>query len=253
MSYRNNDDWDVCWYYLSSTGCRNSNCKWRHERSAGQLYSNRYHKRRSTVGCYRGDPKRKPGAPFYPIKQHKDGGVEDQYGLVHYPDIDDEYSVKFKIQMLRKRANRRRSEHGLPFFSPMSTSSCKTSAPNSSATSVKTAHFESDSDCDIMNNVMFGSTYEGRKVRKLLFSKSVPKELSKPRHQQKMEMNNEKAITSVLSPLAKVFVPSMDMLESPAPRVDGFREYTNESRPMSARQQLVTRMSSGSIVDEVEE
>jgi len=132
MSYRK-DDWDLCWYDLSSTGCRNSTCKWRHVTSSGQLYSSPYQESRGKVGCRRGDPRRNPGTPFDTVMQHQDGRIEDQYGFVHSPDIDDENVVKFRKQFM----SRYESKHDCSDLSPMSVSSCKT--PTSNPISIKTS------------------------------------------------------------------------------------------------------------------
>jgi len=103
MYSRNSEDWDLCWYSLSGTGCRNSNCTWRHENSAGRF--NQHHKqgRGYSGSCDRGDPGKQPGAPFYPIREYKDGGIEDQYGLVHYPEIENESNTNKRIELLSKR------------------------------------------------------------------------------------------------------------------------------------------------------
>jgi len=222
MSHRK-DGWDLCWYDLSSTGCRNSNCKWRHVRAAGHLYSSPYQTKRGKEGCRAGDPLRKPGAPFYPVKQHQDGGIEDQYGLVHYPDVDDECSVKFRMQLMRKRGNHCGSKHGRSDSSPMSISSCKT----------PTLQVLSDSEGDIVNNIMVGSTNAG-KVRKV-FSKSMLGEFQTSGKRQKIKLDNENATTGVLSPLAKIFVPHMLMMKSKGSKIDGLRGSTNESYTTAGR------------------
>jgi len=122
MRSPNNEDWDLCWHYLSSTGCRNSNCRWRHENSVGSFYQKYVLKTRSKGISYRGDPGKTRGAKFYPIKQHQDGGVGDQYGLIHYPDMDEKDGLKnnkFRKNILRYGQE---SEHTHAFLSPMSVS-----------------------------------------------------------------------------------------------------------------------------------
>jgi len=230
MSHRK-DDWDLCWYDLSSTGCRKSNCQWRHVRAAGHLYSSSYQDRSGKEGCRRGNPLRKPGAPFYPVMQHQDGGIEDQYGLVHYPNIDDECGFTLRLQLMRKRGNQYGSRHGHYDSSPMSISSCKTLT--STATSIKTLQVRSDSEGDMVNNIMVGSTNAG-KVRKV-FSKSMLGDFQTSGKSQKMESLTKNVTTSVLSPLAKVFVPHMLMMKSKGSRIDVFRGSTNESHPTTGR------------------
>jgi len=123
MSSRNSDDWDLCWYSLSFTGCRNSNCTWRHENSAGRFYQN--HKQcRGYNGSYeRGDPRKQPGAPFYTIREYKDGGIEDQYGLVHHPEIDNESNTKKGIELLSKLLSQLESDYFPHHPTPISISS----------------------------------------------------------------------------------------------------------------------------------
>merc|ERR1712183_888873 len=107
-------------------------------------------KRRGKVRNYWGDPRKKPNAPFFPIKQHPDGGVEDQYGLVHYPDIDDDCPVKHKTSLLRTPRGQFVTELSRPGSSMSVSSSGKTSAPTPSAISNKTSKGGSVSDGDIM-------------------------------------------------------------------------------------------------------
>jgi len=226
MNHRK-DDWDLCWYDLSGTGCRKSNCQWRHVRAAGHLYSSSYHNRSGKEGCNREDPLKKPGAPFY---QHQDGGIEDQYGLVHYPNIDDECGFKLRLQLMRKQGNQYGSKHGRLDSTPISIS-CKTLT--STATSIKTLQVWSDSEGDMKNNIMFGSINSG-KVRKV-FSKSMLGMFQTSGKSQKMESPTKNATTSVLSPLAKVFVPHMLMIKSKGSRIDVLKGPTNESHPSAGR------------------
>lgn len=109
MSSPNHEDWDLCWYFLSGTGCRNPNCTWRHEHTAGRLYQNQKRKDSGIELCYRRDLRKNSEAPFYPVKHHHDIGVEDQYGLVHYLDIDNYYAKKM-IELSCSPGNRLESE-----------------------------------------------------------------------------------------------------------------------------------------------
>jgi len=229
MSYRK-DDWDLCWYDLSSTGCRNSNCKWRHVRAADSLYSSHYQNKSGKGGCRAGDP-RNPGAPFYSVMQHQDGGIEDQYGLVHYPDVDDECSDNLRMQLMRNQGNHCGSEHSRSDSSSMSISSFKT--PTSTTTSIKSLQVWSDSEGDIINNIMAGSTNAG-KVRKV-FLKSMLGEFQTSGKSQKMELQTENETTSLLSPLAKVFVPHKLMMKTRGSRIDDLRGSANESYPTAGR------------------
>jgi len=123
MCSRNSEDWDLCWYSSSGTGCRNSNCTWRHENSAGRFYQN-HKQRRGYNGSYDGgDPRIQPGAPFYPIREYKDGGIEDHYGLVRYPEIDNESNSKKRIELLSKLLCKLESDYFPHQSTPMSISS----------------------------------------------------------------------------------------------------------------------------------
>jgi len=199
MSQRK-DDWDLCWYELSGTGCKSHNCRWRHIRSARKLYSSPYQKKRVKVDCRRGDSLRKPGAPIYNVMQHQDGRTKDKYGLVDYPEIDDEYGVKLMMQLMRKRGNRYGSKI--------------------------TSQVRSDSEVDMVNNMMVGCINSG-KIQKL-FQNSLLGENQTPKH-QKMKSYTENSTTSVLSPLAKVFVPQFLMKETNSERIDVLKRSTNES------------------------
>jgi len=87
MSHQDNENWDVCWSYLSGAGCRNSRCTWRHGNSSVRPYQNYGKKSIANANLYRGLSRKMPIAPFYPKMEHDDGGVEDEHGLVHYADI----------------------------------------------------------------------------------------------------------------------------------------------------------------------
>jgi len=225
------DDWDLCWYDFTSEGCKNSNCKWRHVRSAGEFHSSPYQNMHGEVGCRRVDPLRKPEAPFHPM-QHQDGGIGDQHGLVYSPDIDYEYGVITSMQTIRNR-NLYGVENGRSDATWMSISS-----PTSTST-IKASQVGSDSEGDMVTNFRVGSTNAG-KVRKL-FSKSMLGEFQTPRKQkmksysEKMKSYSENATTGLLSPFAKVFVPRVSVMKTKGATIDILRESTNESHPTAPR------------------
>jgi len=204
MSFRINQDYDLCWHYLSPTGCRNSNCTWRHENSRSRFYRNS----RDNGVDYRGNARKKPGAPFYPIKQHQDGGVEDQYGLIHYPDMDKKDAYNKGITFGEKPRYRQEFENTRHLSSPMSTSSSgMTSAPTSSAC-------ESDSEGDVAKNAMVLSEFNLGKFQKrssLAFSEDLFGELLTTTRQMRPL---DEAISSSFSPFAKVFVPRVNSVTS---------------------------------------
>jgi len=207
MSFRINQDYDLCWHYLSPTGCRNSNCTWRHDNTRGRFYQN-YTKARGNGVYYRGDARKKPGAPFYPVKQHQDGGVEDQFGLIHYPDVD---GYKNRSTFREKLRYGQEFENTRHLSSPMSTSSSgMTSAPTSSAC-------ESDSEGDVVKNAMVVSAGDLGKLQKrssLAFSEDLFGEFMTPKREMKMNGPLDEAISSSFSPFAKVFVPRVNSVTS---------------------------------------
>jgi len=230
MSFRTNEDWDLCWHYLSRTGCRNSNCTWRHENSGGRFYQNYTTKTRGKGVNYRGDARKKPGAPFYPIKQHQDGGVEDQFGLIHYPDMDKKDARKKSITFRDRLGYRQESEHTRPFSSPMSVSSSgMTSAPTSSANSIITSQGGSDSEGDMVKDAMLVSTGDLGKLQKgssRAFLDELFGELKTPTREMKMKWQRDEAVTSSFSPFAKVFVPRDKSLTSKDAIIAGLNKMT---------------------------
>jgi len=211
MSVRINEDYDLCWHYLSPTGCKNSNCTWRHENSRGRFYQNCITEARDNGVYYRGDARKKPGAPFYPVKQYQDGGVEDQFGLIHYPDMDKKVGNKKSITFREKLRYWQDFENTHLLSSPMSMSSSgMTSAPTSSAC-------ESDSEDDVAKNAMVVSAGHLGKFKKRssrAFSEDLFEELMTPAREMKMNGPLDDAIRSSFSPFAKVFVPRVNSVTS---------------------------------------
>jgi len=248
MSYRNKEDWDLCWYYLSGTGCRNKNCTWRHQNSAGRRFLNRIRKKRGMRRYYRGDSRKKPGAPFYPIVQHEDGGVEDQYGLVHYPEIGNGYASKMSIKLMKHRGHRQETR-----TSPMSLSSPVKTAPNSSSISIK-SQGGSDSEGDIAKNAE-APMRKKVKVQKLERSKGlegVLGEIQTTERLLKTKLHPDDKIASVLSPFAKVFVPRVNLVASTNARKASLEE-TSENILVVKVEQHVDLKSDETVIDEVNE
>jgi len=231
MSSPNHEEWDLCWYFLSDIGCRNPNCTWRHEHTAGRLYQKQKLKDCGSGRFNRGDRRKNSEAPFYPVKHHHDVGVEDQYGLVHYSDIDNYYAKK-RIELLCSPGNRLESEQASLNSTPMSISlSGRTSAPNSSVVSMITSRDESDSEGDMSKSSMVVSSIGVGKVRRRnsrIFSLAVRRDLA-PRRQPKMKWYPNKSITSILSPFAKTFVPQVNLLTSANAITTGDREIMNKN------------------------
>jgi len=248
MSFRNNEDWDLCWHYLSSTGCKNSDCTWRHDNSVGKFYQKNVQKTRGKGISFRGDPRKTRGAPFYPIKQHQDGGVEDQYGLIHYPDMDKKDVCQKSIEFGTKLEQE--SEHIRSFSSPMSVSSSgKTSPPASISTAMITSQGTSDSEGDMVKNDVVVSTRDFGKFQKRN-SSVLPDvlygEVKTPRGPRKREWLSGKAKKSSFSPFAKVFVPRKSVMSK-----DGIIAGLNEMTHVDTIQQRATLKSCLTENDEV--
>jgi len=245
MSLRINKDWDLCWHYLSRTGCRNLNCKWRHENSGGQ-FSQNYNTRAHDKGVnYLGDARKKPGAPFYPIKQHQDGGVEDQFGLIHYPNIETNDGCKKSITFREKLGYRQEFKHNSPSLSPMSVlSPGMSSAPTSST-------FGSDSEGEVVKNAMLLSTRDLSKFQKRInraFLDDLVGEFKTPRRELKMNWQANKAISSSFSPFAKVFVPRVYSVTSKDAISAGLSEIRLKNLALTSQQP--PNQKSSEIVDE---
>jgi len=210
MSHRIKEDWDLCWYYQSETGCKNSTCTWRHGNLSARLYRNHKQKKHNNRYYDRGDPLQKPGAPFYPVRQHKDGGIEDQYGLVHYPEVDKDSRAKKRFELQSKLQHKLESEYCRSRSSPMSESTGKTSGPNSSPTSMITSQGGSDSEGDISKNAWAVPARELAKARKrntCAFSQDLLAEFQRSKSQSKMKCYPDSKTENSLSALAKIFVP----------------------------------------------
>jgi len=255
MSSPNGDDWDLCWYFLSGSGCRNPSCTWRHDLTPGRLYQNHKREYRGIGRYHRGERRKTRGAPFFPIKHHHDGGVEDQYGLVHYPDID-KYGTKKRIQLSCRSANRVESEQAEPDSIPMNVSSSgKTSGPTSSDGSMITSRDESDSEGDVSWSSTVSSSRVGKVRRRnsRLFSPAVFRDLERPRRQLKMKWYPNKPITSVLSPFAKIFVPRVNLSTSADASSTSDREIMNNNRQLDTIKQPENLKSDGDVIDETDE
>jgi len=244
MSFRNNEDWDLCWHYLSSTGCKNSDCTWRHDNSVGKFYQKNVQKTRGKGISFRGDPRKTRGAPFYPIKQHQDGGVEDQYGLIHYPDMDKKDACLKSFR--RKLGYHQEYEHTRPFSSPMSvSSSVKTSAPTSISASMITSQGASDSEGDMVKNDMVVPTRNFDKFQKrnsCVFSDFLYGEVKTPRRRRKKEWLSGIGNKSSFSPFAKVFVPQNSVMSKDGIGA-GLNEITLENFAVDTIQQRTTLKS----------
>jgi len=250
MSHLYKADWDLCWYFQSDTGCRNSNCTWRHGKSSDGHYQNH---QQNKGNFHRRNPGQKSDTPFYPLQQGKYERNEDQY-LFHDPDI---YNVSGgnKKELWSKRLHNLKSEHCHPVPSPMSESlSVKIPVLIPGPSSMITSQ-ESDSDCDIFNNtldVSGGELTKAQEANTKGFFEDVLTKLQTPTRQFKMKLYPSKKCESALSPFAKVFIPSVQKLtSSDSSAVAG--EIKRRNRSMITTQQLPNYKSSPILIGKVYE
>jgi len=250
MVFQINGDQDLCWYYLSSTGCRKSNCTWRHANPTARFYRNYIHK--PGKGHYGEDPRKTAGAKFYPRNEHQDGGIEDQYGLVHYPRMDKKDGWKKSFRIPRRRGYRQDSAHARSFWSPMSDSSFGKSSPTTStATSMIISAGGSDSEDDMVKSVLGISKSDLAEVDKR--NPAVFGEFKTPRKQMQMKWLPDEGISSPFSPFAKVFVPRRKSVKSKEAIISGFSESLLKNRTIDNIQQLANLKSCDTENDQVNE
>jgi len=251
MSHLYKADWDLCWYFQSDTGCRNSNCTWRHEKLSDGHYQNHQQNKESFHGR---DPREKSETPFDPVHQRKNGRIEDQY-LLHHPDIYNVSRAKKKYELGSKLLHKLKSKYYRPVSSPMSESSSieipvLISSPRSMITSQG-----SDWDCDMLKNVLDVSSGELNEVQNLTstgFFQDVLTKLHTPRRQLKMKSHPDKKSESALSPISKLFVPSVEKLTlRQSSAVAG--EITLRNRSMITTQQLPNYNSGEILIGKVYE
>jgi len=219
MSHCVKEDWDLCWQYLSPTGCRNLNCKWRHKNVGGRFQN--YNTRAHCKGVnYSGDVRTKPGTPIYPRMQHQDGGFEDQFGLIHYPNMDKNDGCKKSFTSREQFGYKLEFENNSPILSPAS-------ALSSGMTSVLTSSdFASDSEGEMVNNAMLLSASS-------MFLDDIVGEFKTP----KMNHRQADKASSSLSPFAKVFVPRINSVTSKDAISVGLSEMTLKNLSQFTSQQ----------------
>jgi len=197
MSNRQSEDWDLCWSYLTKTGCRNSNCKWRHENTDSRRKRMRKYSKKT-----RGN-----AVPFYPVQKLQDGGIEDKHGLVQCPDIDDNNRIHFS----QNAGNGANFDPTDSISSPMSLSSSEEEFLTSSFISslMSTSQVGSDPQGDKVKKAVIPIRERAglREVENCGFSKCILAEYL-ARTKLKMKLHSDKQITNSLSPFAKVFVPA---------------------------------------------
>jgi len=249
MSSRNNQDWDLCWQHFSSAGCKNKNCTWRHEKTAGQRFLN-YRGKRGIRRLISGDSQTKAGLPFYSIKQHEYDAIEDQYSPVFYPEDRNRYGGKVNSRLLRKNGHMGGIENYHPASSPISLSTPGiTSALMSSANSAK-SRGGSDSEGWTINSEAFpGENVENQKLK----SSIRLEEVLGYKTPIKLPKYSDEEISSVLSPFAKVFVPRETLTKSTTERKEFLEENKDENFLSAKIEQPVDLKLGNAIIDKVNE
>jgi len=263
MSYRNNGDWDLCWYYSSSTGCKKENCTWRHEISAprhsqnrlyeksANRYSQNHYNKSLGMRRYRGDSRRTPVVPFYSMKQYRNGGSDELCGPVYNPEVGNGHSPRVNSRLIRKYRYQHGTENFLSGSNPISECSLPGIASTTSSVSSFKSRGESDPEVEEIKNA---EVDPGKgKNQKFISSISLVKVLGESETEKKLlkEMNREKKIVNVLSPFAKVFVPNVNIMTSTNERKGTFEETKDENIPIAKEEKLVSLKSGDTIIHEV--
>jgi len=265
MSYRNNGDWDLCWYYSSSTGCKKENCTWRHEISAprhsqnrlyeksANRYSQNHYNKSLGMRRYRGDSRRTPVVPFYSMKQYRNGGSDELCGPVYNPEVGNGHSPRVNSRLIRKYRYQHGTENFLSGSNPMSESSPGFASTTSSVSSVK-SRGESDPDCEEIKNaeVVPGKVKNQKSLSSIILEEALG-ESEKQKKLLKVKMDREKKIVSVLSPFAKVFVPGVNITTSTNERKVTLEETKDENIPIAKMEKLVGLKSGETVIHEVKE
>jgi len=266
MSYRNNEDWDLCWYYSSSTGCKKENCTWRHEipadghsqnrrheKSADRYSQNLYKKSRGMRRYNRGDSRRTAAVAFYSMKQYRNGGSDEGYDSLYYPEVGNGHSPRVNSRLIRKYRNQQGSENFLSGSNPMSESSPGFVSTTSSVSSVK-SRGESDPENEEIKNA---EVVPGKFMNQKSLSSNVLEEaLGESETQKKLpkvKLNRENKFVSVLSPFAKVFVPGVSTTTSTNERKGTLEETKDEDIPIAKMEKLVGLKSGEIIIHEAKE
>jgi len=233
MVARNNDDWDLCWFFQSRGGCRNSHCPWRHENPDAQL-NPIFKLRKGYNGSYDRKSEKKQGRPFDATTQCQNGGLENQYDRVLDAEIDNILNIKNNIKLLKRFPWEQESENIPRRSTRMSRSLSANSCAQSSTAISRIISLGGSAESDIVKKVEFVTPRAMSKVQKrnmFVFSQDQFEELQTPQ-------KPVSGITSFLSPFAKVFSPSAKLLSSTSNRrtFEGTAsESTRMSRSLSAK------------------
>jgi len=247
MSSRNNEDWDLCWQHFSSNGCKNKNCTWRHEKTAGQPFLNYRRNRGIRIS---GDSRRKAGLPFYSTKQHQYDVIENQYSSVFYPEDRNRYGGTVESRLLRKNGHLRGIKNDHPALSPISVSTPEiTSALVSIANSGMSRGGSDSEGWTVKNAEAFpGENVENQKLKSSIRLEEVDGKYKTPKTLRSFAYEKS---ASVLSPFAKVFVPG-ETLRTPTTEREELLEENEDGNCLSAKiEQPVDFKLGDAIIDKV--
>jgi len=189
-----------------------------------------------------GDSRRTAAVAFYSMKQYRNGGSDEGYDSLYYPEVGDGHSPRVNSRLIRKYRNQQGSENFLSGSNPMSESSPGFVSTTSSVSSVK-SRGESEPECEDIKNaeVVPGNLEEA------LGESETQKKLPK------VQLNRENKFVSVLSPFAKVFVPGVSTTTSTNERKGTLEETKDEDIPIAKMEKLVGLKSGEIIIHEAKE
>jgi len=224
MSFSNNEEYSLCWHYLSSTGCRNSNCRWRHQNIADRFCQEYVHQTRGNEISHYKDPRKALGVPFYQIKQHQDGGVKDQYVLENNQKMDIKDGFEKSIQFGKNLGYWQEYDHinssPMSIMSPGASDSEGDMVKNDVLDVGKFQQQNSFGFADLYGEVLDVGEFQQRNS---FGYADLYGEVKTPRRRMKREWQSDKDLTSSLSPFAKAFVPRKSMMSK-----DGIRTGLNK-------------------------
>jgi len=213
MTHRGSQDWDVCWSYLTKTGCRDPNCTWKHGKSVNQLNPKQNYGRKL----------RATAAAFYPTKNLQEGWVGDKHGLVQCPDTDD----KNRMNFFNRAENAVDFDGNDSISSAMSVSSSeKDLTPSFISTLMNSSPVGSDFEDDVVKT---GVNFP-KKKETYSFSKGVLLEFLTQK-KLKMKLHPDEQSANALSPFSKVFK---------LPSNESVKERTMANLPSSTLKQFLT-------------
>jgi len=178
-------------------------------------FQSRYKKKPSMRRYKRWNSRIKPHVPFYSIKQHNNSGIVEHHRSAYWPEVRNHHVLSVASEPMRKYQYQQGPENFHLVTSSVSESSpCIASAVTSTANSIKSCD-ESRSECEEIKNAEVVTRNEVKKQQvKSSNGSEVLGELKTPQKLLNVSVTRDKKITSVLSPFAKVFIPSVNLARS---------------------------------------